>query len=375
MKIAIDVNRLYTAQTGVSVYVRQLSEHLLQQPEHEIVRLHQSRPKANAKNRTGSLNKILKHARHLAWTQAQLPLIARSKNCRVLLCPEVASPIIPVPGLRTVATVHDMVVRLYPEGFDHRWRSLYHLFDENSLRFAHRIICDSASTRQDLLRLLPHLSPEKVRVVHLAAGSHFRPLAPDVAFREGLQQQFGLEYQQYLLFVGARNVRKNLPNLIKAFARIAQSYPALRLVLAGPSGGAKAADATPAIEAAIREQHLTNRVLIAENLSDEDLVRLYNGAAAFGFVSRYEGFGMPPLEAMACGTPVICTCNSSLPEVVGEAALYVEDPDNLAEIASRLETLLENPALAAELRQKGFAQAAKFPWQKTARETLAILLE
>lgn len=372
MKIGIDVSRLYTAQTGVSVYTRHISEFLLKHEEHQIALLRQPSPKFQP---GGGAGKILKHLRHINWTQLQLPALALAKNCEALLCPEVASPVLHLPNLRTVATVHDTIVRLYPEGFDSRWRKLYHLFDENSLRFAHRVICDSYSTRTDLLRFLPHLMPEKVRVVHLAAGPHFQPLAPDAALRDELRQKYDLTYKQYLLYVGARNVRKNLPRLVQAFARVALDYPEYKLVLNGPGGGSKAADATEAIKAAVAENQLENRVLLLENTDDEALVKLYNGATALVFPSLYEGFGLPPLEALNCGTPVICSRVSSLPEVAGDAALYIENPEDMDEIAARIKTLLANPDLADTLREKGFVQAKNFSWEKTARQTLEILME
>lgn len=172
--------------------------------------------------------------------------------------------------------------------------------------------------------------------------------------------------QPYILYVGSFDARKNLLGLLNAFSKLRQHLPAWKLVIVG----ARKWKSTPVFEVVQRLQ-LEEYVHFTGFVEEADLPALYNGADLFVFPSLYEGFGLPVLEAMACGIPVVTSNTSSLPEVAGDAALLV-DPMDVEAIAAAMQQVLSDPGLAAELRRRGLEQASKFSWERTARETLAV---
>jgi len=170
----------------------------------------------------------------------------------------------------------------------------------------------------------------------------------------------------YVLTVGTIEPRKNHVRLIKAFEVVASAFPALKLVIAGKSGWLNGE-----VFKTAKESSVGSRILFLNYVSDADLPELYRLAEVMAYPSLYEGFGLPALEALACGTPVLTSNNSSLPEVVGEAALLV-DPMSVSEIAAGLTAAIENPELRSRMRALGFIQARRFSWDRAARETLRV---
>ena len=225
------------------------------------------------------------------------------------------------------------------------------------------IITTSNQSRLDLEKYLS-VPADCLNVIPSGVSDKFHPLPMEMVGEE-LYTRYGISWP-YILYVGALTQRKNIGRALQAFAKIAPAFPDLRFVIAGP----RSWKATP-VENLVEELGLEERVFLTGPATDSELPLLYNGARIFVFPSLYEGFGLPPLEAMACGTPVIVSNVSSLPEVVGDAALLV-DPLDLEAIASAIQRLLSEPVLAAHLREKGLAQAAKFTWERTARMTLAV---
>lgn len=269
-----------------------------------------------------------------------------------------------------VVTVHDIVPYLVRH--DREQSTFRHPFDVwfdrmamEGLKKADRLIAISQYTKKTLVEALG-CPEEKIEVV-LYGVDHavFRPLPVS----SGLRERYGLEGGcRYLLYVGAESPRKNLPRLVKAFAMLRERMPDLRLIKVG----------TPEYLAQFRklkellgELSLEPFVHFVNHPPEEDLVALYNMADVFVFPSLYEGFGMPPLEAMACGTPVVCSNAASLPEVVGDAALTV-DPYDVEALAQAVCRVLIEPDLAADLRGRGLGRAARFTWERTARETVEV---
>jgi glycosyltransferase involved in cell wall biosynthesis len=194
-------------------------------------------------------------------------------------------------------------------------------------------------------------------------SDRFRPVPPDearqVAGRLGLDGPF-------ILSVGARQARKNVPRLLEAFTALRARGSRHRLALAGPTLWSD-----PTLSAALARHGLGDAVVALGYVDEQDLPALYSAADLFVLPSLLEGFGLPVLEAMACGTPVVCSNTSSLPEVAGDAALLV-DPLDIGEIADAMARVLADAALAAELRRRGLERAARFSWQRTARATVAV---
>ncbi len=300
------------------------------------------------------------------WTHARLgPALLRDRP-DLLFVPAHVIPLVHPPS---VVTIHDLGYLSFPEAHTARRRLELHLTTRWSLRAARRVIAISQATKDDLVRHYG-ADPARVSVVHHGLSPDFRPVEDPGAIAAA-RARHGLA-GPYLLYVGTVQPRKNLERLIEAFALAlgeASELPDLTLAIAGRRGWL-----TEAIERRARELGIEGRVRFLGYLPDEELPALLSGATAFVFPSLYEGFGMPVLEAMACGAPVLTANSSSLPEVAGDAALLV-DPRDTHAIAAGLRRLVQDEALRAELRARGLAHAAGFTWERCARETLAVLLE
>jgi glycosyltransferase involved in cell wall biosynthesis len=276
-----------------------------------------------------------------------------------------------------VTTVHDVSFRVHPDLFLAKDRWILNALVPRSMRQAASVIAVSESTRRDILRFYPQVPKDNVRVVLEAADARFRPPeGGQETARTMANKRLGLDDRPYLLAVGVLQPRKNLALLLDAFAllklglKIEGNPPPHRLVIAGKRGWL---DDTDAQLAALPEE-VTRDIVPAGYVADDDLPTLYGGADALCYPSRYEGFGLPPLEAMACGCPVLCSRSSSLPEVVGDAGILLP-PDDSDAWARALGKLLSAPPILARWRARGPERAALFSWEKAARETLEVYKE
>jgi glycosyltransferase involved in cell wall biosynthesis len=264
---------------------------------------------------------------------------------------------------RSVITVHDLTFLHYPQFLTAESRRYYNQQISWAVRRADHILADSYATKSDLGSMLD-VDPEKVTVVHLAADPAFRPLTDGqvvpIAARYGLQPG-------YLLCVGTLEPRKNLPGLFLAYRQLLDDKTTTSpLVLVGSKGWLY-----DEIFERVEELHLGEQVRFLHNVPDADLPGMYNASSVLVTPSFYEGFGLPALEAMASGTPVVVADRSSLPEVVGEAGLLVA-PTDPGDIAQALARVLTDESLQARMCEMGLAQAARFTWERAARETLAV---
>ena len=200
-------------------------------------------------------------------------------------------------------------------------------------------------------------------MIYEAADPQFRPQAPEAV--AAVRTRYGLP-DRYLLCVGTIEPRKNLGRVLAAFERLHAERLTDALVIVGKRGWLY-----DDFFAQLEHSPAKHAVIFPGFVPDADLPAVYAGSQALAFPSEFEGFGLPVLEAMACGAPVVCSNTSSLPEVAGDAALLV-DPDDVAAITAALRRVLADADLAAELRRRGLAQAARFSWQRTAQETLAV---
>jgi glycosyltransferase involved in cell wall biosynthesis len=271
-------------------------------------------------------------------------------------------------------TIHDLIPLLLPAYRGNLLVRLYTRLVSASARRATAVITDSQASKTDIEEHLS-LPAERVHCVYLAAGEHFRP-EPDPE-DEAIRLSYGLpdrsnpaDPARYALYLAGHDVRKNVKALVEAFATVAQADDDVALVIGGKLPEREDPlfyDPRPLVEAL----GLTDDVRLTGWVEEADKPALYRGAACAVFPSRYEGFGLPVLEALACGTPLVTSHMSSLPELVGDAGFAVA-PDDVQGLAGAILSCLVDEALAAELRRRGPEQAARFRWEQTARETLVM---
>jgi glycosyltransferase involved in cell wall biosynthesis len=319
------------------------------------------------------------------WTHARLSAELALRPPNVLFVPAHVLPLgAPLRrGMRSIVTIHDLGYLHFPEAHTPAQRLYLRLSTRWSARAATGLIALSQATRDDLVRFAG-APPTKITIVHHGLSPRFRPVGDQAAI-VAAQAKYGIR-PPYFLYVGTIQPRKNLVRLIEAFAsasrdwglqvgdttRNRQSPTAdLQLVIAGKTGwlaGEIERQATRLFGPNSQAVRFTGYV------DDDDLPALLSGALAFVFPSLYEGFGMPVLEAMACGVPVLTAATSSLPEVAGDAALLV-DPEDTAAIAAGIARLAADQLLRDDLRTRGLARAALFTWARCAEETLRVLLK
>ncbi len=303
----------------------------------------------------------------LWFEQVAFPQACQQRGVDLAHVPYFAPPL--HSSVPTLVTIHDLIPLLLPA---YRGSALVRLYTRLVARAAYRatlILTDSHASRQDILRYL-RVPSDRVRVIHLAADAAYRPIPPG-AHRKAIRQKYSLP-SSYFLYLGGFDQRKNVDTLLQAFARIVTSSEPW-LVVAGrlPQGDTPF---TPDPRRIVQELGIPEWVIFTGWVPEEDKPALYSGARAFLFPSQYEGFGLPPLEAMACGTPVIASDRGSLPEVVGPGGILVP-PDDVAALAEAMNALWEDEALRQELSEKAQAQAARFSWTRTAQETLTAYRE
>lgn len=265
--------------------------------------------------------------------------------------------------IKTILAVHDLVAFLFPITHNKKAVFIERLFFRRALKKADHICAVSENTKQDILEKF-HLDSHKISTVYCASSNDFGPLKKDTI--ETFIKKTNLP-DKFFLAVGTLEPRKNYLNLISAFITISKTYPEYNLIIVGGKGWDY-----EKIHTEIRKNYLGKKVHLLGYLSGSSLEKLYSLAKALVFPSYYEGFGIPPLEAMQCGCPVIASSTSSIPEVVGESALLI-NPESPTEIANAMFKLIKDDDLCEKLRNLGFTQAKKFSWEKSAAKLLEVI--
>lgn len=348
MRIALDTQSLRGRRTGIGQYLANL-----------LAALHEVAPKNEYLPVDLGAAPVMRTDQRLRWQQWELPRRVRAAHPDLLHVPGFDAPIWkPCP---VILTVHDLIGMIFPANLPPVSRFYWAWWLPFTVRFADAIIADSECTRQDIIRRL-HISAQRITVIHAGVDPGFRPQPADriAACRE----HHGLT-QDIILYLGTLEPRKGIDTLIDAFGRLAGDFPH-QLVIAGQRGWYW----EPLVRRA-EALDLGDRVRFLDYIPDADRAPLYAAASVFAFPSRYEGFGLPILEAMACGTPVVCSNTSSLPEIAGPAARYVP-PDHSAALAEAISAVLADPALADDLRERGLRRAGEFTWERAARQTLTV---
>jgi glycosyltransferase involved in cell wall biosynthesis len=266
------------------------------------------------------------------------------------------------PSIRKLQVVHDLTMILFPQMFPKKWS--FEWFGWNNITPDICVLADSQCTKNDLLHYFPHISENQITVIPLGADEHFCPCADRTKIVSVLKKYGLSENTDYILSVATLEIRKNFDHVIRSFATFIEKYgnqfPNLNLVLTGKKGWL---DKKIHTEYNQLTRKIKKRIILTGYVADTDLPFLYNGAICFCYMSLYEGFGLPALEAMQSGTPVITSNTSSLPEVVGDAGMML-DPHDVEGLANAFMQVISNENLRNEMTAKGLEQAKKFSWDR-----------
>lgn len=301
----------------------------------------------------------------LEFEHLTFPRAARRGNFHIAHVPHFGPPL--APSLPTVITIHDLIPMVLPAYRGSVGVQLYTRLASVAARRADAIIADSNSSARDIAEHL-RIPRERIQTVYLAAGERFQPVGEDKIRR--VREKYQLP-ERFVLYLGGFDTRKNVGQLIRSFARLDDERRAgWKLVIAGQLPEVDSSF-FPDPRRLARELGVDNSILSPGFVAEEDKPALYSSARAFLYPSDYEGFGLPPLEAMACGTPVIASNRSSLPEVVGSAGCLL-DPHDTDGWCESVRAVIHKDSLVEDLRPRGLAQARRFSWERAARETLAV---
>jgi glycosyltransferase involved in cell wall biosynthesis len=304
--------------------------------------------------------------RKVWWEQRGVGMAAKRARVDLVHIPYFAAPL--RREIPCIVTVHDVIPLLFPAYAGGRAMRAYLRLVSAGTRRAAQVIADSDCSRRDAIRVLG-LDPRRVTAIPLAVGGTFGPERDDDLIA-AVRERFGLHGKRVIFNVAGLDVRKNVATLLRAFARVRAAIgDDVRLVIGGSAHGNAALYPDPVPLA--RELGIADQVIFTGAITDKEKVAFYHLADCYAAPSVYEGFGLTPLEAMACGTPVVAADASCTPEVVGDAALLVA-PDDVAGFGSAMQRVLSDTDLARDLRERGLRRAAQFTWERTATATYAV---
>lgn len=305
------------------------------------------------------------------WTQTRFAFELLRVRPERLWMPMQAIPFVRPRGMETVVTIHDLAFRKFPEHFPKKDLRRLLFFTDQAILKSDRIVAVSESTKRDILAYYPNILEEKVKVVYHGWGSEPRNVKHVATEEKGATRdlRYTLHATRYILYIGAIQPRKNLERLIRAFELLKKDsrFGDVKLVLAG-----ERAWLWENIVRAAQTSEQKDAIVLTGPVSFAERETLYQNASVFAFPSLYEGFGLPILEAFGHGVPVVCSNNSSLPEVGGDAALYC-DPMHAEDIADKIRTVLENGEARARCIANGHKHLKRFSWERCAKETLRVI--
>lgn len=350
-KLAVNLSVLIPKPTGISVYAENILPHLrslnpLLLTGHKIPGYQCHQIPDNMTPDEGTKG----HLRRLLWTQLKLPSLYQKLNANLLFSPLPEAPL--YSRCRSLVMAHDLIPLKFPRPGS-RLTAYFKTYVPAVFRQSEHIICNSQSTADSLVEML---------------GIPAKKITPILLGYDRDRFQFlDLPTENYFLYLGRHDSYKNLPRLIDAFAALSDNSD-YELWLAGPTDNTY----TPRLKQQAEILGLSQRIKFLDYVSATELPEVINRAIALVFPSLWEGFGFPVLEAIACGTPVITSNLSSLPEVAGDAAIFI-NPYNVAEITAAMKTLADDSQTRSQLRRRGLARATQFSWEKTGRETAGVL--
>lgn len=372
MRIGLDARWIFPEITGIGSYTQELIRHLSATDsqneyilffQHEHVR-ERTAAYAHLDQAPNFSSQLIPYGPFSPRNQISLPAVIRKQRLDIYHSTNFMIPFLAFPRNRRgrtacAVTIHDLIPLMYPEHTPHALKTRYHPVYRWVMRQVGRradlIITVSDSSRNDILRhmAIPDGEAHRVVAIHEGVADQYEPV--ELPARD----------EKTILYVGRMDPYKNVPGLLRVFARVIKdAHSPVRLKIIGPRDSRY-----PEVQQTIEREHLQAHIDWPGYVSGEAILKAYQEADLFVLPSLYEGFGLPVLEAMACGTPVVCSNRASLPEVAGDAAVLV-DPENEEALKDAMLSVLAHPARAAALRIKGLNRAAHFSWERTAKETV-----
>jgi glycosyltransferase involved in cell wall biosynthesis len=363
MKIGIDIRETVHEKAGKGCYTAHLVEDILKMDNKNKYLLYSDCPVSLYKGFINAELKII-NKKGLKWHTTVLKDLYNEK-CDIFFAP--TSYIIPAlhkpKKLKVVMTVHDLVAFLFSDKHNKKAVLTEKATIKKALKKAAKVLAVSKNTQNDLMKRFK-VSNDLIDIVPNAASDIFEPIPREIYEHFVMQKDIP---EKFIFTAGTLEPRKNFPVLFKAFAKVLKEFPDYELLVAGKKGWM-----FREIFETQAKLGLDGKVKFLDYVPERDLVYLYNLATLFVYPSLYEGFGIPPLEAMKCGCPVVTSNISSLPEVVGDAAIKIDPNDNEA-LADAMISILRNDALRKDLIKKGFKQSKKYSWKLSARKFLDII--
>lgn len=366
LKIFYDGRTIRKGKTGVGVYAKNLLFALaeISKTRFNVLLLED----IQAAKKMNCIRTAISYENHPfgdLWEILLLPIYLKKKKVKVFHSPTFHLPLF-TPGIKKVVTIHDLVMYKYPYTQPTAFRIYSRIHTMISAKISDAIIVPSHSTKQDVINTFK-IDENKVHVIHEATTDAFRPIK-EISLLEGARAKYNLP-QKYILFVGSMEPRKNLYRLIQSYSDLRRNGKIeQKLVICGGKGWLNEYER---ILKLINEMGIEKDVIFPGYIPDEDLSAIYNMADLFVYPSLYEGFGLSPLEAMSCGCPVIASTTSSMPEVVGEAAIMV-NPYDIEGLADAMCRVLTNKELRLKMKKQGIERAKMFSWKRCATETLEV---
>jgi glycosyltransferase involved in cell wall biosynthesis len=365
MRIAVNAADLdHPRIDGTRIYIQNLLKNFgLQEKEDRFLIYHKNKFNPQLTFPKFENYEIIKKSFPFWWTQTRFAWEMFREKPDILFMPMHSLPFLRSKETKTIVTIHDLAFKFFPEHFPKKDLRRLDFFTDYAVANADKIIAISNSTKNDLLKIYPRIKENKIKTIYHGYDKEVFNEEISLEKKRAVKLKYGISFPRYIIYVGAIQPRKNIDTLIDAFESVRKdsSYKDLGLIIAGGLGWLHG-DIIKRIER-------TENVMVTGRFETEELPALLANAHASVYPSLYEGFGIPIIESMACGVPVICADNSSLHEVAGEASLLF-DSTSSQKLTERLLELLENEKLQSSLRQKGLERAKDFSWEKCVRETL-----
>ncbi|MFA5925515.1 MAG: glycosyltransferase family 1 protein [Parcubacteria group bacterium] len=368
MKIAISAADLdHKRIDGTRIYIQNVLKNFgLLDTEDQFLIYHENEFNPELKFPVFDNYKIIKLKFPFYWTQTRFAWEMRKTKPDILWMPMHSLPLLRSKNTKTIVTIHDLAFKLFPDHFPKKDLRRLNFFTDYAVRNADKLIAVSNSTKNDLLKIYPGLREEKIRVIYHGYDKDLFSRNVSEERMEKIRAKYKLPADKYIIYAGALQPRKNIQALIDAFESLQRdgSVKEKKLVIAGDLGWM--------YEETMKRIKNNPKIISTGKYETADLPALLWGAEVFVLPSLYEGFGIPVLEAMACGTPVVAADNSSLGEIIGGNGILYK-PNNAIELEKSLREILGNNNLQKQLAEKGLKRAEDFLWEKCARETLEWL--